>query len=286
MKKILIALLFSAEACFGQMDLPERSPEGRMFQQVGYTTFSIRYGRPAARERKIMGGLVPYGRLWRTGAGKCSTISFDRQVVINNKTIAAGIYAIATIPGEKMWTFMLNSDTSKIFGDPSEYDQAYEVVRVEIHTEKTNRFYESLTFDLDIVRSDAILALSWENTRIRLLIETGSHRQALATINRELSGHPRDVYRYAQAAYYYYMNNENLEQALQWLNTAITQDGDLDGRRWVYEQRVDILERMRRYPEARKAVDEATVFLRRTKPAEWETEIRGFSERTKSWPAE
>ena len=89
-----------------------------MIEQVGYTSVKIRSGRPAARERKIMGELVPYGKLWRTGAGKCSTNAFDTPVEINGKTIPAGVYALVTIPRETEWTVMLNSDTSKIYGDP------------------------------------------------------------------------------------------------------------------------------------------------------------------------
>ena len=280
MKKLLLLFLLCSELSFAQLHLPELSPEGQIIQQVGYTKFEIRYGRPAARQRKIMGGLVPYKKLWRTGAGKCSTLSFDQEVIINNKTIPPGIYAFLAIPDEKEWTVMLNTDTSKIYGDPREYDVKNEVVRLQAYPVKTHRFYESLTFDLDIAHNDAIFMLSWENTQIEFPIATRSHEKAVSEITKGLEKDPENANLLAMASYYYFMNNENPEQILKWLDKAQALGGD----RWVYQQKVDILERMKKYPEARKAADSGIAFLQRTKPQEWETEVRMYQERMKNWP--
>src|SRR5687768_3816607 len=95
---IILLLLAIAEVSVAQDDFPELSPVGILKQTVGHTDFEIRYGRPAARKRKIMGELVPYQWLWRTGAGNCSTISFDHEVTINKKIVPAGVYALVTIP--------------------------------------------------------------------------------------------------------------------------------------------------------------------------------------------
>lgn len=263
-----------------QVDLPELSPESILKQTVGHTTFELRYGRPAARQRKIMGDLVPYDRLWRTGAGKGTTISFDRAVTINGRTIPAGIYAFVTIPGEHEWTVLLNSDTSRIYGHPSEYDVAHEVVRLSAKPEKTNRFYESLSIDLDIIRYDAIVYLSWEHTQIHFTVSTGAHEKAVAEIKAAMARNPRDPVLLAEASYYYSMNNLDYEQVLQWLDEAILLGGD----RWVYHQKVDVLEKLRRYEEARKAAASSIAFLQRTKPVEWNDEIEILETRMRSWP--
>lgn len=154
---LTLLLIFCKTTSHAQLNLPDLSPEGEILQQAGFTTIKIRYGRPAARGRKIMGDVVPYNSLWRTGAGRCSTISFDNDVFINNAKVSAGVYAILTIPGEKNWTVLFNSDTSKLYGDPREYDVKTEVIRFSVIPKKAGRFYESLTIDLDIVLYDAVL---------------------------------------------------------------------------------------------------------------------------------
>src|SRR5687767_12600444 len=156
MKNLSAALLLISNVSFSQIPLPDVSPEAKLVETVGYTTFAIRYGRPAARERKIMGELVPYKKLWRTGAGKCTLIAFDKPVMIHNKAIPAGAYALVTIPNEREWTVLLNSDTSKLYGDPSEYNQTTEAVAFNVVPTTSSRFYESMTISIDISKYDAV----------------------------------------------------------------------------------------------------------------------------------
>lgn len=278
--KFLLTLLIIivAPMAFAQLHTPDLSPVGLIKQTVGYTQFELQYGRPSARGRKIMGDLVPYDRLWRTGGGKCSTISFDKEVVINGKSVPAGAYALVTIPDKEQWTVMLNSDTSRIYGDPSEYDPATEVVRLHTPSRKTDRLYETLTFDLDMKRNDAIFYLSWENTQVSFAIATRSHEKALANIKQALEKAPHDPEILARSSHYYFMNNEDPQQVLQWLDLAIAHGGD----RWVYSQKFEQLARLKKYADARKAAREAIAFLERTKPQEWDNEVRGYEDRIKS----
>ena len=280
MKYLLVILFLVSKVSLAQIYLPELSSEASLTERVGYTTFNIRYGKPAARERKIMGELVPYKKLWRTGAGKCSIIAFDQPVMINNKIIPAGAYALVTIPDEKEWTVMLNSDTSKIYGDPSEYDVKDEVISFKVVTETTDRYYESLDITLDIVRYDAVFFLTWEKTQIFFPIQTLSFEKALSEIKKSIQARPNDPETLSQAAWFYYMNNEDPQQILTWLDKALT-SGD---ERWILRQRVDILERMQKYDEAVKSTERAIAFLRKTKPTDWEESVRGYEERMKRWP--
>ena len=277
---IILALLAFAEVSVAQDEFPELSPVGILKQTVGHTEFEIRYGRPAARKRKIMGELVPYKWLWRTGAGNCSTITFDHEVTINKKVVPAGVYALVTIPDVNEWVVMLNRDTTRRYGHPSEYDPANEVVRLTVKPEKTDRYYESLTIDLDIVRYDAIFHLSWENTQIHFPIATGTHEKTLSYIKTTLQDEPRNPDFLARASFYYSMNNEDPDQVLRWLDQAISLGGD----RWVYHQKLDMLEHLERYNDARKAADEAIAFLQRTKPVEWDDEIEIIRDKVKKWP--
>lgn len=282
MKILLWVSILSSQWVHGQINVPKLSPEAVIRQTAGYTQFEIRYGRPAARDRKIMGELVPFNKLWRTGAGNCTTIAFDRAVVLNQKTIPPGVYAFVTIPGKDEWTVFLNSDTSRLYGDPSEYNPATEAVRLTVGSERTNRFYESLTIDLDIVRYDAELYLSWENTQIHFPIATGSHEKALNEIKAAIDQNPADPNLLAEASYYYSMNNEDSDQVLRWLDKAIAVGGD----RWAHHQKVDMLEKLKKYREARTAAATAIDFLQSTKPVEWEFEVEHLKNKMKAWPSE
>ena len=280
MKYFIVMLALMYEVSIAQIHLPELSPEANMMEKVGYTTIKIRNGRPAARQRKIMGELVPYGKLWRTGSGKCSIIAFDSPVEINGKAIPAGAYALVTIPHETEWKVMLNSDTSKLYGDPSEYDTRTEVITFKVSPRESNRYYESLTMSLDIIRYDAVFFLSWENTQISFPIKTRSYERAVSEIRKSVQQNPDDPERLSQAAYFYFMNNDDNQQILAWLDKAL-QAGD---ERWILQQRFDILERMQKYDEAAKAAEQSISFLTRTKPDSWEEGIQGYKQRMRRWP--
>jgi len=280
MRYLFAIMALSSNLAFSQIHLPELSPEANITEEVGYTTIWLRYGRPAARERKIIGDLVPYKKLWRTGAGRCTMITFDTPVEINNQTISAGAYAIVTVPDEHEWRVMLNSDTTKLYGAPSDYDEKSQVISFTVVPEKISRHYESLTITLDITKYDAVLYLAWETTQISFHIKTRSYEKALSELSKSLNENPNDPDRLSQAAWFYYMNNDNPQQMLMWVNKALESGDD----RWLLQQRFDILERMQKYGEAAKAAERAIAFLTTTKPDAWEEGVQGYHERMKKWP--
>lgn len=282
MRALLILLLLSSHLIFAQLHLPELSPRSKIIEDIGYTRFEIQYGRPAARERRIFGGLIPYQKLWRTGAGKSTWLFFSTDVLINGKPVPAGAYAFVTIPGEKEWTVMLNADTSKLYGDPSEYDVAREAVLMTVKPEKTDHFYESLTIYLDSKKYDAEFYLAWENTRIHFPIVTRSHEKAIAEIKSTLKKEPDNVDALGHAANYYSMNNEDPDQIMRWLDKALS----IREERWLYHQKIDLLEKMKNYDEARKTATKAIVYLKREKPDNdgWEYSVREFEKKLKNWP--
>jgi tetratricopeptide (TPR) repeat protein len=274
MMKLFFTLTFGAVGfiCYAQIQLPNLSPEGKIIQTIGYTHFIIRYDRPAARGRKIFGNLVPFNKLWRTGAGKCTTIQFDQPVKIGGQIIAAGIYALATIPSLKEWTILLNSDTSKIYGEDSDYDKRNEVARFSAASTAANRFCESLTIDLDIADNNGVLYLSWENTKVQILIDTNSSALAENKIKQALIENPNNAEVLSSAAYYYEMNNQKIPEAYAYIKKAMTLRED----RWYYRLAVNLLVKMKSYKEAIAMAQQGISFLERTHPAEWQTGVQDF----------
>lgn len=271
---LTITALSIRSAAIGQIQLPEFSPEAKVTQTVGYTHVALRYGRPAARGRKIMGELVSFDRLWRTGAGKCTTLQFDQPVSINGRPVAPGTYALLTIPSRTQWTVMLNSDTSKLYGDPSEYNLKNEIVRVSVKPNPTGRFYESLSLEMDVVNDDAVLFLSWENTQISLTLGTNTYAAAEERIQAALKVNPVDVPLLSSVAYYYEMNNRDLSRALDYITKAMKLKDDW----WYYRTAVDIEVKLKNYTAATDLAEKGIQFLRRTKPPEWEKIEQTFEE--------
>jgi tetratricopeptide (TPR) repeat protein len=274
MMKLFLTISFMGFdlACLAQGKLPDLSPKGEIMQTVGYTHFVIRYERPAVRGRKIMGDLVSYNKLWRTGAGKCTTIQFDQPVKINNRSVAPGIYALLTIPSLNEWTVMLSSDTSKLYGDPSEYDLGKEIIRLSVKPRVSPRFYESLSIELDVADNDAILFLSWENTQISFVLGTNTYEVAEEKMRTALQLRPTDVDMLSSAAYFYEMNNRSLTKALEYVRKAMT----IQEERWYYRLAVDILVKMKNYNEAIATAQQGISFLERTHPVEWEESVRDY----------
>lgn len=249
--KILLTALGLLINCtlFSQSNFPALSSAGTISQVVGFTTIRIEYERPAARARKIFGDLVPYDEVWRTGAGKCTRISFDTPVVIDNKSVEAGTYSLFTIPGRDKWTIILNSDTS-LYG-AGRYDPAKDITRFVATPLPTTRFYESFTVDIGVVPNNALIYLAWEKTQVSFLIDTGADKKTVAYIDENLmTGKSVDANEYAAAVEYYIFQNKDLDKALTLIDFAIARNAR---ESWYYSLKVDVLEKQGKYAEARLA---------------------------------
>jgi hypothetical protein len=141
------------------------SPKSETSGKVGAATVKITYCQPSARSRKIMGGLVPYGEVWRTGANEATTLEFDKPVKIEGKDLPAGKYALFTIPGETEWTIILNKD-AKQWG-AYKYNDKDDVLRVTVKPTKTPAFVE--TFNISTGKDEIVL--KWENTAVPVKIK-------------------------------------------------------------------------------------------------------------------
>jgi tetratricopeptide (TPR) repeat protein len=265
------------QAAETQIRLPALSPEGKILQQVGYTNFEIHYGRPSARGRIIMGGLVPFDRLWRTGGGVGTTISFDRDVTIAGKRVASGSYVLVTIPGEKEWTIMLNGDTSRLYVEEKDYDVADEAVRLRADVMRFP-FFETLTIIPEIAGNSLHLILAWENTAIKFEIQTLTNEQIDHEVS-SLTAETKDHESLGAAAYYFLRTGQHSERALNMINHALR----LSKEPWYFETRMNLLAAKGQYGEARETLREAVEFLQETRPDYWQDHIASFRAQAATW---
>lgn len=165
LKSVLLTVMaFITVLAFGQGDKKMASPPAKAEGKSGAASVTIDYHQPSAKGRKIMGGLVPYGEVWRTGANKTTSITVSAAVKVEGQDLAAGTYALFTIPGESEWTIIINKNIE--WGAYS-YKQGDDVLRVKVKPTKTDSFVE--TFNISYTNDQVIL--KWENTQVAFSVK-------------------------------------------------------------------------------------------------------------------
>ena len=157
-----LAFIFASLSLVAQQ---KPSPPATAQAEIDGVNVTINYHQPSAKGRTIMGELVPYGKVWRTGANDATTIMFDQDVEVEGKPLAAGTYALFTIPGEKEWTIIFNKN-AKQWGAFS-YKESEDALRVQVESEKTSEFVETFTINIH----DEKITLMWENTEVEFEVE-------------------------------------------------------------------------------------------------------------------
>jgi hypothetical protein len=226
MKQLLTIILIGVStSLFSQEKVsfltPPPSPEASFTQQMVNGEITITYSRPLARGRKVFGGLVPFDSLWRTGASGATTIHLSEEIIVGNKILNTGKYALFTIPGEKEWTIIINADTSLhgAFG----YDMKKDIHRFKVQPVKSEKFQEAFTMDLnDIARNgEGILSLTWENTLVKIPLKSPVDEKVMVEINtRLINNKEQNTELFYQAANYYYTTGRDLKQAAAWATEA------------------------------------------------------------------
>jgi Protein of unknown function (DUF2911) len=168
MKKMLLLslALFATTFMFAQ-DAPKKqsSPAAKAEGKIGKTSIVISYHQPAVKERKIWGDLVPFGKVWRTGANNATTITLDKDVKMGGKTLKAGRYALFSIPTATDWTIIFNNSADQ-WGS-YEYDEKKDALRIKAKSAKSDTFNERMTFAV----KDKQIALMWENLVVTFDVE-------------------------------------------------------------------------------------------------------------------
>lgn len=214
MKKLLVASLIVAASNFmsiqAQVKMPAPSPVQTIKQDFGMGSIELTYSRPAAKGRVVFGDLVPYGKLWRTGANAATKIVFSDPVEIDGKKVDSGSYVIYTIPGEESWEVILNKGLKNWGVDG--YKESEDVIRFKTTAQKVSPKVESFTMQFTDIKAESCdLQLQWENKLVTIHISTNIKDKIRAQIEEALK---TDKKPYWQAAQFYNEFDKNLPKAL------------------------------------------------------------------------
>lgn len=224
-KSILLALAValgftSAFAQAPKIDFPAPSPGCTLKQRVGTTDIEIVYSRPSAKGRQIFGSVVPFGAVWRTGANNATKITFSTPVKLNGTEIAAGSYALYTIPGADEWTIIINKGVGK---SGTQYDEKDDVVRFKTTPVKISTAIETFTIEFNHIHDDsAVINLVWENTVAPIKLELDLTAKLVPQIEAAMAAEGGQK-PYYQAAMFYYDHGQDLKKASEWIDAAIKQ---------------------------------------------------------------
>lgn len=272
----LCALAFSSgptlSAQSAGFQFPAASPPALVRDQVGLTTIEIEYSRPSVRGRRIFGGLVPYGDVWRTGANAATKITFSSDVVFQGQPVEAGTYGLFSIPGESQWTVILNAAPEQ-WGSYA-YDASRDVVRVMADAQTLDDPVETMRLGMDMLEDDSgLLTIEWSTTRVQVPIEVDIVGHLVPQIEATMA-QPGDDKPYLAAAMFYYNHDLDLDLALEWIDAALAQQPEAV---WIQYRKGLILAK-RGDTEAARAAAQAAIELANAIPGELGAEYRRLSE--------
>ncbi len=228
---------------------PQPSPTQTVKQDFGIGNIELSYSRPGKKDRKIFGELVPFGKVWRTGANNATTLNFSDTVIIGGTKINPGKYGLLSIPDKNEWTFIITKQLNVT--SPTAYKQDMDVVRVKVKPETSKNVTETFTIQFENVKaSTADIAVMWDNVVARLPIST----EFDARVVKDIANALRDNRPYFQAGMYYVETGRDLNQAVDWFDLAIQQNPNAF---WVYHQKANALAKLGKKDEARTAANKS-----------------------------
>ncbi|MEM0933249.1 MAG: DUF2911 domain-containing protein [Bacteroidota bacterium] len=203
-----------------QLETPQPSPSSKIIQTVGLTEVTVEYSRPSMKERTIFGNLVPYDKVWRTGANKNTVVSFSDDVTIDGQTLKAGSYAIYTKPGKTSWEVLFYADTNN-WGVPREWDESKVAAKTTTEVFPIEFPVETFTITIDDLHNNgAALGIMWEKSYVGVKFEVPTAEKADKSITKLMSG-PSANELYASASYYY-EEGRDLNKAKEWIDKAVS----------------------------------------------------------------
>lgn len=168
----LIGSLFLATACQKQEPkepdpVRRKSPTAIASIQHAGTYIKIVYGQPYKKGRDIFGGLIPYNKVWRTGANEATEITTTGDILLSGKKLDAGTYALFSIPRKDSWTIILNSKLGQ--WGAFEYDSTYDVLRVDVPSVRTEQVAEAFTIQFEEIKNQRThILMQWDQTDVRI----------------------------------------------------------------------------------------------------------------------
>jgi len=245
MKKIVFIIAIAlCNFTFAQtLTTPQPSTTQTIKQNFALAAIELSYSRPNIKGRSVIGNLVPFGKVWRTGANGATTLTFGDDVTIGDKKIPAGKYGLLSIPDKENWTLIITKQTDVT--SAAAYKETEDVVRVNVKPMITANKVETFTIQFANVKSNTCeLQLMWENTAVTLPISTDVDAKVMSQINNIMT---KDNLPYFNAAMYYMENGKDLNQALSWFNKGIQQNPDAF---YMYHQKANCLAKLGKKQEA------------------------------------
>ncbi|HKP31340.1 MAG TPA: DUF2911 domain-containing protein [Chitinophagaceae bacterium] len=254
----IFALCGLANAQYPQLKTPAPSTTQTVKQEFGISTVELSYSRPAIRGRAIFGDLVPYGKVWRTGANNATTITFGDDVMIGGKTVPAGKYGLLTIPDKDKWTFIISKQTDVT--SPADYKMDQDVVRVTAEPATLPFSIENFSIMFNDVKPTSMnIDFVWDNLAVSLPVTVEIDSKIMAQIKtmEEANNLP-----YFSAAMYYINNGKDQNKALTWLDKAIVQEPK---GFWIYHQKANLLAKLGKKQDAITAANKSIELAKEAK---------------------
>jgi hypothetical protein len=246
-----LAVLALGASVRADLELPDVSQLADVKQRVGLTDIKISYHRPLVNGRKIWGGLVPLGEVWRAGANENTTIDLSSDVTVEGQALPKGTYGLHMIPTADSWTVIF-SKMATAWGSYT-YDQKEDALRVTVKPRPTE-MTEALVYMFEDLKEDsATMTLKWEKIAVPVKIAV-SPEATVANIRGQMRG--RAQYEWLapnQAANFCLTHKINLDEALKWVNLSIQNEERFEN----LTTKADLLKAMNKPDDAKKAWDQA-----------------------------
>jgi Protein of unknown function (DUF2911) len=242
----ILALCASASAQ-NDLNLPDVSQAAEVKQRIALTDITVKYHRPLVNGRKIWGGLVPYGKVWRVGANENTTIEFSDPVSVEGKPLAKGVYGLHMIPNQDSWTVIF-SKTNTGWGSYS-YDQKEDALRVDVKPRPLAENKEALEFDFEDLKPTSTAAtIKWEKLGVPFTVSINDADQTLQNIQAQLKGRGQFTWQALdEGAQFCLTRKINLDEALRWADASIQNEERFEN----LSTKADILRALNRPDEAK-----------------------------------
>ena len=220
---VSISLLFAASLCQAQsalLDLPRKSQNAQVTQTIGITDVTVKYSRPLVNGRKVWGGLVPYGEVWRAGANENTTITFSDPVSIEGKPLDKGTYGLFMIPKEDQWTVIF-SKTATAWGAFT-YKPEEDVLRVTVKPAASD-FHDALLYNFDQLTPDsALVTLRWDKLAVPFKVSVNVPQVVEQSLAKQFRGIVQYTWvSYDDAANYFLDAKTDLPEGLKYADLSI-----------------------------------------------------------------
>ncbi len=220
---LMVLVTFVIQA---QIQTPQPSPGAEIEQVIGLTEIEVDYSRPAMRGRTIFGDLVPYGKLWRTGANQRTKFSTSTDITVQGEALKKGSYGLLSVPNEDSWDIIFYTEADG-GGAPRDFDESKVALRVKAKPENTGYDMENFTIAFGDLAdgSTGMMYIIWEKTRVSLKIGTPAKEMAMKSIDDVMAGEPT-ANDYFQAAAFYHEAGADMDKALEWVSKAVEMNPD------------------------------------------------------------